>query len=330
MRLTSIRQRRMKTLEKKGDLTYPQEHGFLVNCGGTDGQSEVAYYRSTPAGDPDNVAIVTSPKKGFALWENTTTTATFIDVGSNHQTGFTVTLGSRPNDGELAGNASNTWDTRFVCYALAPTFLYKDCFGIYDCNHADRVEVTPATPPTTTPEITPPDTTPAETSASTRITTTLEITLPDTTQAETPTSTTTTTPNRSSTNINTLSIISSTTTHSNMSSIFLPTPTSPPHHSSGPPKGVAIGIAIGITLGTVLLAIIVVSLLRKYWNWHRKNNSDKSSDAKPKADLLDGADIYEAASTAMPVELVGCNVHVYELEAKPRTKKTNVRDRTRI
>ncbi|KAI0440617.1 hypothetical protein F4803DRAFT_526704 [Xylaria telfairii] len=134
----------MMVIEKKDDLKYPQEHVFLVDCRGSqDSQSEAAYYSSAPIASPDTIAVVTSPNRGLRKWEDNTTTATFEDAGSKHQTGFTVTLGPRPNDGRIAGNASNTYNTSFACYAQAPRFLYtheqRNCSSVYDCSHADRV-----------------------------------------------------------------------------------------------------------------------------------------------------------------------------------------------
>ncbi|KAH8165595.1 hypothetical protein CIB48_g2651 [Xylaria polymorpha] len=123
-------------------LTYLPADVFLVDCrGGQDSQSEAAYYSSAPIPNPDTIAVVTSPNEGLRRWENSTTTATFEDAGSKHQTGFTVTLGPRPR--RIAGNASNTYNTSFACYAQAPRFLYtheqRNCSSVYDCSHADRV-----------------------------------------------------------------------------------------------------------------------------------------------------------------------------------------------
>ncbi|KAI1122128.1 hypothetical protein F5Y10DRAFT_271413 [Nemania abortiva] len=129
----------MKQINKKDDLQFPQEHVFLVDCiGSQSSHSEAAYYSSAPVASPDTIAIVTYG--ALRQWEERTTNATFTDAGSEHQTGFTVTLGPRPKDGEIAGNATNTWNTSFACYAEAPRFLYtredSNCSSQYDCSHA--------------------------------------------------------------------------------------------------------------------------------------------------------------------------------------------------
>ncbi|KAI0422380.1 hypothetical protein F5X98DRAFT_387229 [Xylaria grammica] len=133
----------MKVIKKQEELSRPQEHVFLVNCiGSSDAQSEAAYYPNAPTADPDSVSVVTTPGEGLEHWEDGTTTTTFTDAGSTSQTVFTVTLGSRPNIGDIAGYASNSWDTSFACYAQAPTYLYtregRDCSSVYDCSHAGK------------------------------------------------------------------------------------------------------------------------------------------------------------------------------------------------
>ncbi|RWA12230.1 hypothetical protein EKO27_g2876 [Xylaria grammica] len=117
----------MKVIKKQEELSRPQERS-------SDAQSEAAYYPSVPTADPDSVSVVTTPGEGLEHWEDGTTTTTFTDAGSTTQTVFTVTLGSRPNIGDIAGYASNSWDTSFACYAQAPTYLYtregRDCSSV--------------------------------------------------------------------------------------------------------------------------------------------------------------------------------------------------------
>ncbi|KAI1750695.1 hypothetical protein F4782DRAFT_508540 [Xylaria castorea] len=271
---------RMIAIEKRG----LEEHVFLVDCRGShDAQSEAAYYPDAPVASPDTIAVVTSPDEGLRRWEENTTTAIFQDVGSDHQTGFTVTLGPRPQDGELAGNASNTWNSPFACYAQAPKFLYsheqRNCSSAYDCSRADRVLQ---------------NSTSSLSTSSIKATTTI--------------------------------IYTSVTARSTQSSIPSATDTESPSSPSPsyPQERVAIGIGVGVTLGTIILAVITLSLLRKYWNQRRlsSTSSDVTSNAEPKNPQLDGRDIYEAGSKAIPVELPGCNEHVHELEAKPPAVKT--------
>ncbi|KAJ2968353.1 hypothetical protein NUW58_g10240 [Xylaria curta] len=252
----------MQFIESKDDLKYPHEHVFLVDCSGIhDTQSEAAYYSSRPIASPDTVAVVTSPNEGLRRWEESTTTVTFKDVGSENETGFTVTLGSRPKDGEIAGNASNTWNTSFACYFQPPTLLYvhenRSCSSSYDCSHADRV---------------------------------LE-------------------------------------SSSSISSVFpsaTDTEFASPSDSSHPQTGVTTGIAMGVTIGIIILAVTTISLLRKYWNQGRpsSNPPDDLSNIGSNVLQIDGSDIYEAGSRAMPAELPGSYVHVQELEAKLRKAET--------
>ncbi|KAI1428502.1 hypothetical protein F5Y12DRAFT_28979 [Xylaria sp. FL1777] len=190
----------MRVVKKQDDLRYPQEHVFLVNCiGSNDAQSEAAYYSNAPAGDPETIAVVTTPSEGLTTWEDSTTTTTFTDAGSTHKTGFTVTLGPRPADGQIAGNASNTYDTAFACYAQASTLLYtsenRNCYSVYDCSHADRVsESVGATSPITTLTSTKPITTTTSPTATTQTSSMTVIeTTPQTTSMEMTSTTTTAT-----------------------------------------------------------------------------------------------------------------------------------------
>ncbi|KAI0454124.1 hypothetical protein F5B21DRAFT_525198 [Xylaria acuta] len=237
-------------------LTYVLADVFLVDCRGShDAQSEAAYYPNTLVASPETIAVVTSPDEGLRRWEDNTTTAIFKDAGSDHQTDFTVTLGPRPHDGEIAGNASNTWNSPFACYAQARRFLYthedRNCLSAYDCSRAAR---------------------------------STQFLLPSATD----------------------------------------TASQPPTNPSHPQARVAIGIGVGVTLGTIILVVTTLSLLRTYWNQRKlsSNSSDATSDVEPKIPQLDGRDIYEAGSKAMPAELPACNVHIHELEAKPREVKT--------
>ncbi|KAI0184274.1 hypothetical protein EV127DRAFT_242222 [Xylaria flabelliformis] len=274
----------MDAIRKRG----LQEHVFLVDCRGShDAQSEAAYYPDAPTASPETIAIVTSPNEGLRRWEENTTTAIFQDAGSDHQTGFTVTLGKRPLDGEIAGNASNTWNSPFACYAQAPKFLYtheqRNCSTAYDCSRADRVLQSSS----------------SNFSASSRSTTGSTSVMKPTTNSSI------TAP------LTQIPIPSATDTASQSSS-----------DTSHPQAKVAIGIGVGVTLGTIILAVTILSFWRKYWNRRRlpDNSSDVTSntDSKPQ---LDGGNIYEAGSKAIPAELPGCNEHVHELEAKPRAVK---------
>ncbi|RYC64012.1 hypothetical protein CHU98_g2202 [Xylaria longipes] len=245
-------------------LTYVLADVVLVDCkGGDNAQSEAAYYPNTPIASPETIAIVTSPDEGLRRWEESTTTAIFTDAGSDHQTGFTVTLGPRPNDGEIAGNA-----------------IYND---LYEANLPvmlqDRLQSSASSLSTSSRSITA-----TKTAADSAITApSTQLLLPSATDTA------------------------------------LPSPTNPSHGQ----ERVAIGIGVGMTIGTIILAVTALSLLRKYWNQRRPSNdsSDATSDIKPKVPQLDGRDIYEVGSKAMPVELPGCRVHIYELEAKPRAVK---------
>ncbi|KAI0205296.1 hypothetical protein F4808DRAFT_280117 [Astrocystis sublimbata] len=148
----------MKLVRKRDELLFPNEHVFLVDCKGDhDAQSEAAYYNNADSGTPDTIAVMASPNGGLIPWASHTTTTTFVDKGSDHETGFTVTLGPRPNDGEVAGNASNSYNTPFTCFAQAPNFLYtheeRNCSSMYDCSHANRALTSP--PPTTSAPPTP-------------------------------------------------------------------------------------------------------------------------------------------------------------------------------
>ncbi|KAI1266210.1 hypothetical protein F5Y18DRAFT_426104 [Xylariaceae sp. FL1019] len=116
---------------------------FLMDCVGKSNQSEAAYYPDAPRYFPQSIANVTTPKHGLKDWENARFSTIFDNSGG--VTNFTATLESRPADGLLAGNASNSWGTSFVCYAMEPWVLYgrddRDCSAVYDCNHADVVSV---------------------------------------------------------------------------------------------------------------------------------------------------------------------------------------------
>ncbi|KAI0544974.1 hypothetical protein F4679DRAFT_562992 [Xylaria curta] len=273
----------MNSIKKRG----LQEHVFLVDCRGShDAQSEAAYYPDAPTSSPETIAIVTSPDEGLRRWEESTTTAIFQDSGSDHQTGFTVTLGKRPLDGEIAGNASNTWNSPFSCYAQAPKFLYtheqRNCSSAYDCSRADRV--------------------PQSSGSSSSASSTAELT-----------SVIKTTTNSSITaSLTRFPIPSATDTASQ----------SPPD-TSHPQARVAIGIGVGVTLGTIILAVTALSFVRKYWNQRRLpgNSSDVTSITESKVHQLDGGNIHEAGSKVIPAELPGCNEHIHELEAKPRMVK---------
>ncbi|KAI0467600.1 hypothetical protein F4859DRAFT_494026 [Xylaria cf. heliscus] len=280
----------MKAINKKDDLKFPQEHVFLIDCSGShDAQSEAAYYSGAPIASPDTIAVVTSPNEGLRQWEDSTTTATFDNAGSGHQTGFRVTLGPRPSNGKIAGNASNTYNTSFACYAQAPRFLYthedRNCSSVYDCSHADRVvESSTSILPT-----------------SSRLTTEL-------------TSSIKTTPASSTIAPSTQSLLPGATDAM-----------SPPQpHSSHSQTKVAVGIGVGVTLGTIILAVASLSILRKYWNRRRLSSNllDAISNImEPKLPQREGKDIHEAGSKAIPAEMPGCNVHVHELEAKPRAAR---------
>ncbi|TRX89197.1 hypothetical protein FHL15_009895 [Xylaria flabelliformis] len=246
---------------------------FLVNCRGSNGsQSEAAYYPDAPTASPETIAVVTSPDEGLRRWEENTTTAIFQDAGSDHQTGFTVTLGKRPLDGEIAGNASNTWNSPFLCYAQASRFLYtheqRNCSSAYDCSRAGESPAPIAHDGT---------------HSRTFLTPLTQIPIPSDTD--------------------TASQSSPDTSH--------------------PQAKVAIGVGVGVTLGTIILAVTILSFLRKYWNQRRLpgNSSDVTSNTDSKVPQLDGGNIYEAGSKAIPAELPGCNEHIHELEAKPRAVK---------
>ncbi|KAI8945776.1 hypothetical protein F4801DRAFT_584088 [Xylaria longipes] len=258
-------------------LTYVLADVVLVDCkGGDNAQSEAAYYPNTPIASPETIAIVTSPDEGLRRWEESTTTAIFTDAGSDHQTGFTVTLGPRPNDGEIAGNASNTWNSPFLCYAQARSYTHISQ-GIVQVHMIAAASASSLS--TSSRSITA-----TKTAADSAITApSTQLLLPSATDTA------------------------------------LPSPTNPSHGQ----ERVAIGIGVGMTIGTIILAVTALSLLRKYWNQRRPSNdsSDATSDIKPKVPQLDGRDIYEVGSKAMPVELPGCRVHIYELEAKPRAVK---------
>ncbi|KAI1735676.1 hypothetical protein F4680DRAFT_434776 [Xylaria scruposa] len=275
----------MNAIKKRG----LQEHVFLVNCRGShDAQSEAAYYPDAPTASPETIAIVTSPDEGLRRWEENTTTAIFQDAGSDHKTGFTVTLGKRPFDGEIAGNASNTWNSPFACYAQAPKFLYtheqRNCSGVYDCSRADRVLQSSGSSFSASPRLT------TESTSVIKTTTNSSITAPSTR----------------------FPIPSATDT----------APQSSPD-TSHPQARVAIGIGVGVTLGIIVLAVTTLSFVRKYWNQRRLpgSSSDVTSITESKVPQLDGGNIYEAGGKVIPPELPGCNEHIHELEAKPRAVK---------
>ncbi|GAW22095.1 hypothetical protein ANO14919_116300 [Xylariales sp. No.14919] len=309
----------MKVIKKQEELSRPQEHVFLVNCiGSSDAQSEAAYYPDAPTADPDSVSVVTTPGEGLEHWEDGTTTTTFTDAGSTSQTVFTVTLGSRPNIGDIAGYASNSWDTSFACYAQAPTYLYtregRDCSSVYDCSHADRVSesVSSTVPMTTSTSVESVSTTTAsimslsETETTTKsvlITSTLPTTRPDSNSIQTGAS----------------SVPPPTTRHSSTTQVHVvSTSGSPPPRPTGRQVGSAISIAIGVTLGTILLAVTTISLLRRYWKYRPQISKSPNVTPDNEPSRIDGQVIHEAGGRTVPVELAGSYIHVHELEARPR------------
>ncbi|KAI0531981.1 hypothetical protein GGR58DRAFT_206647 [Xylaria digitata] len=308
----------MKVIKQMEELERPQEHVFLVNCmGSSDSESEAAYYSSAPVADPDTIAVVTTPSEGLKQWEDSTTITTFTDAGSTHQTGFMVTLGSRPDDGDIAGYASNSWNVSFACYAQAPTFLYthedRDCFSVYDCSHANILPESSSPTPSmvtltslgSTSIIDTPTTSFLESETITAIpitrTTTILYSSSIQTSAHSPTTA--------------RSTATSTATHVPVTSATdVPAP-----HPTKPQVETAAGIAIGVTVGTILLAVTTISLLRRYWRWRglrESKASDVASGTEPSQ--VDGRSIYEAGGNTIPVELLGSYMHVHELEARPR------------
>ncbi|KAI0914509.1 hypothetical protein F4823DRAFT_286040 [Ustulina deusta] len=291
---------------------------FLVNCiGSSDAQSEAAYYSSAPIADPDTIAVVTTPSEGLKTWEDTTTTATFTNAGSTTQTGFTVTLGRRPNDGEMAGVASNTYDTSFACYAQASTFLYthedRNCFGVYDCSHADRVSetvsetslmATPTSLGSKRSESTwfssswfessgfesswfsstwgeQPITTPTSPTR-TPPTTTTTTTKPTKTRSSAAMETTTQATTRRD-QIPTQASESSTPSRTSQAALTSSSSSTDPPGSAPTPRpqvGTAVGIAVGVTLGTILLAVTSISLLRKYWSRRCRRRAGEAAPRK--------------------------------------------------
>ncbi|KAI8623561.1 hypothetical protein F5Y19DRAFT_371804 [Xylariaceae sp. FL1651] len=282
------------TVTRQVKSKSPQERIFLTNCIGKDLESEAAYYSGSPVANPDSVAVIATPNGELKHWENTTTTVTFTDTGTE----FSVTLGPRPDDGLLAGTAYNSWGTNFTCYAQASIFLYardnRNCSSVYDCNHADNVSVSSVV--TATASIDSSLWIPASSASISSATLSIG-------------------PNASTTS----GLPFSPTTTTN-----IPTGQASPHHgSSALPVSAVIGVSIGITLGSILLAVSIISLLRKYWNWKRPVGAsgvkfEQTGSNKTKGAERINREMYEADGKAIPTELAACAIHVHELEGKPR------------
>ncbi len=125
---------------------YPRiagEHVVLADClDGTFVSSQVAYYPGDAVGDPQDVAVVSTPSGQAALWVNAVTHVLFTDTSVN----FTATLGPRVQDGQFAGSGYNDYGN-FSCYQIyfkdRYTYGTTKCAQVYLCDHSAARKLEP-------------------------------------------------------------------------------------------------------------------------------------------------------------------------------------------